>query len=399
MDIRSINELGFAAFGQLLNHKADFRILQIEGILKSFGKESLEKIFQLPYGLEINPDKEYFSFVKVSAQSGKYGPLEQYILLISYKYAGIDKNKRKNYYGGCLAYKYDGYVITSYDALNYLTMVLDLSKALIVDNRSLPLGLQNFQGIKQDISFKKLSSNNQFVIPSKLSGEEINKKFIEYCYNHSGELSPVHKFILASGCEKIQGVNAYEIKVIEDSFQQVAEGNDRLFADKKVIFKEADETENKIMIENKNDSRIEEALNMQIKPLSERLEALEKKIAEISPTGSTGNFIRNTDKIFLALIVLFLIALFFLLQQVNSITISTKPSADQIQSSTKAEIKKLAASKIDSLEQVNKASEITYVAGRNDNISKIADMFKVTPDKVINKNNLVKAGDTLIIRK
>ena len=399
MDLRDINELGFACFGQLLDQKADFRILRCEGILNSFSQESLEKIFQLPYGLDINPEKEYLSFVKVAAQSGKYGDTEYYIFITSYKFAGIDINKRKNYYGGCLAYKYSGYVITGNDALHYLSMVLDLSKSLILGNGNLPLQLQSFKGVKKELYFAKLSAHNNYVIPVSYVNDELNIKFIDYNYDHSNELSPMHKFILASGSSRIQGINTYEIKIIETGFDQVVNKNINLFAEKEIKFKEAGQAENnRIMVENKNDNRIDEAMNARLKPVFEKLDSIEQKLSE-SKNQSAKIMFKSVDKVYLSLIILLLVVLFFILREVVAINIITKPAEQQVDAKTVQDIEKLVSKRIDSLKLASREQAVIYVASKNDNISKIAEMYKVSPDMIVNKNSAVKAGDTLIIRK
>ena len=51
MDLRETNRLGFAAFGQLLNEKADFRIVGKGGILEGFNNDLLDKI--VPIALRI----------------------------------------------------------------------------------------------------------------------------------------------------------------------------------------------------------------------------------------------------------------------------------------------------------------------------------------------------------
>lgn len=400
MDLRDIDELGFASFGQLLNQKADFRILEVEGILKNFNHESLEKIFQLPYGLEINADKEYLSFVKISALSGDYGKAEQYIFIIGYKFAGIDKNKRKNYYGGCLAYKYDGYVIVPAEALSYLSMVLDLSKSLIIENRSIPLKPQSFRGEKKSISFKNLSTQNNFVIFNTLVKDEVKERFIEYNYRHSDELAPVHRLILALGSAPVQKINSFEIKALEVPFEEILKRDAPLFKEKEVKFKEAEETENnKFMLENKNDTKIDDILNSKLKPLNEKLDLIEEQLSKVSRGKRSGVFVRNIDKVFLVLIILLAAALFFVLREVSSITITTKASTQQVDAKTVQDIEKLVSMRIDSISNARKGEPIIYVAGKNDNISRIAEKYKVTPDMIVNKNSSIKVGDTLIIKR
>lgn len=400
MDLRDINELGFAAFGQLLDGKADFRILQTEGILNNFSRENLEKVFQLPYGLDINAGKEYLSFVKLLVQLGKYGPVEKYIFVTGYKYAGVDTNKRKNYYGGCVAFKYEGSVIEPAEILNYLTMILDLSKSLIIDNLPLPLKLQQFKGVKKEISFNGLSTKNHFVISTSQVNDDIKTKFLEYNYNNTGRIAPVHRFILALGSERIQGINSFEIKAIEAGFDKIADGSIDLFTDCGIKLIETSETENnRIMAENKNDSRIDEALNDRLKPVFEKLDTIEKKIEESKSGINTRNSVKSIDKVFLSLIIVLLVVLFFILKEVVLINIVTQPAAQMPDSRTVKEIEKLVSKRLDSLNQAAKEKQIIYVAGKNDNISKVAEMYKVSPEQIINKNSVIKAGDTLIIKK
>ena len=402
MDLRSINELGFAIFGQLLDQKADFRILQAEGIIKNFNREVLEKIFQLPYGLEISPDREFLSFVKIAAQSGNYGPDENYIFIIGYKFAGIDRNKRRNYYGGCLAYKYNGCVISAPDALNYLSMIMDASKFLVINDKTLPLSLQIFKGVEAKIDFCKASSSNSVVVASDIISDEMNRKFIEYCYSHSIELAPVQRFILASGFDKIQGVNGYEIKVSELQFSEVLEMGMGLFPGKKNIFNEQENK--KVMLENKNDVRFEEALNSKLSPLNEKIEFLENELSKYKGGGgslkqNSGSFIKNIDKVFLVLIIIILAGLFLVFREIDSLTITTKASMQKLEGTPSKEFKKFISEKIDSLNRVKKDSSVIYVAGKKDDITKIAKMYNVSPQNIYNKNSTIKQGDTLLIKK
>jgi len=400
MDIRNIDELGFAVFGQLLNQKADFRILQCEGILKDFDNKNLEKIFQLPYGLDIDSGKEYLCFAKVKAYSGKYGPLEHYIFIVGYKYAGIDVNKRKNYYGGCIAYKYNGYVIKGDESLNYLSMALDLAKSIIVENKPLPLKLQSFNGVKMPVSFEGFSYRNNLVIPAPSAAGELKEQFINFNYVNSRELSGAHRFILALGSGRIQGINGYEIKAIEVSFEQIVEENKNIFSENGIKFIETNMPENgTIMIENKNDARIEEALNTKLKSMYDKIDAIEKKLNEM-PVNKTNNGAgKYKDIIFMSLIIILLGLLAVIFYEVIGINIITKPAQQQLNSGIERDIEKITVRKIDSLNQAEKLNEVIYVAGKNENISKIAGMFKVVPERIINKNAQVKAGDTLIIKK
>jgi len=400
MDLRNINELGYAAFGQLLDGKADFRILQCEGIVESFSRASLERIFQLPYGLDINSNKEYLSFVKVIAQSGKYGPSEKYIFVMGYRFAGVDKNKRKNYYGACVAYKYTGYVIDAAELLSYLTMVLDLSKSLIVENLALPLKLQEFRGEKREVLFNGLSPKNQYVIPALEVSERIRQAFIEFNYSYPEKLSGMHRLVIALGTEKIQGISPLEIKGIETHFDRIAAGEIDLFAENEIKYKEPEEAENnKIMIENKNDFLIDEAIDSRLKPVIAKLEGLDKRINEKENQSVNRFSIKSLDKVFLSLVVILLIVLFFILREVVSINILTKPAQQQADPKTVKEIERLVLQRIDSLNQAKNQQNIIYIAGKNENLGNVASKFNVSPGQITNKNSQIKAGDTLIIKK
>jgi len=178
MDIRNSYEIGFATFGLLLNGKGYKVFNCIEFPIEN--KETIDKILQLPLGIEIKRDAEIYSVVKFESKNTK----EFIFTFILYKFADLDKDKRASYYASAISFKYSNSLPKALDLLTELEKLNEISKNQLFGNPyELPSKIKlDFQINKT--SFKNSDTTKKGYIKRDLLTTDVKIKFFEIAFTN-----------------------------------------------------------------------------------------------------------------------------------------------------------------------------------------------------------------------